>query len=181
MSTFRKIIDEVKEVLDGLDVSDYAAFVSLLRKETRFFFAGEGRSGLVAKMIAMRLMHSGKTVYVVGETITPSIRAGDVLIVISGSGQTTLTKHIGQTAFSVGAHVVLVTANKDAHTFDWCSAVLHIPAATKRRLSYEPRTIQPLGNQFDQSAHIILDAAIIDSLSSSQSNNAMQKRHANLE
>ena len=44
------------------------------------FVCGEGRSGLVARMIAMRLMHLGCQVYVVGETTTPSIKTNDLLI-----------------------------------------------------------------------------------------------------
>ena len=36
----------------------------------------------------MRLMHLGFNVYVVGETVTPAVETDDLLIVISGSGET---------------------------------------------------------------------------------------------
>ena len=38
----------------------------------------------------MRLMHLGFHVYVMGETITPSIGKGDLIIALSGSGTTKL-------------------------------------------------------------------------------------------
>src|SRR5699024_1047046 len=151
----------------------------LLKQDCTIYFAGEGRSGLVAKAIAMRLMHAGKKVYVAGETITPAIEADDVLILLSGSGKTNQVVHLGNQASECGAHVFLVTTNKQALEQDWCKEGLHIRAATKYRLPNEPDTIQPLGNQFDQSAHIILDATVIDSLEETEQN--MKDTHSNLE
>ena len=68
--------DEVKEV------------VELCQKANRIFIAGAGRSGFCARGFANRMMHLGFTVYFVGETTTPSIQEGDLLIVGSGSGTT---------------------------------------------------------------------------------------------
>ncbi len=181
VSTIQLILAEMASVLKNCCNREYEFFVSLLKRESRFFFVGEGRSGLVAKMIAMRFMHSGKTVFVIGETTTPSIGIDDVLIVLSGSGQTPMIKQIGQSASDAGAFVCVVTTNTEVKQFTWCSAILHVPAATKYRLQGEPSTIQPLGNQFDQAAHLLLDAAIIDSLSENQTNDSLKKQHANLE
>ena len=60
----------------------------LIESAPRIFVAGAGRSGLCMKAFGMRLMHTGKTVHVVGETTTPSIAEADLLIVGSGSGRT---------------------------------------------------------------------------------------------
>lgn len=173
------ILKELQSVCNNINDEAYYSLVSLLEKDCIFYFAGEGRSGLVAKAIAMRLMHAGKKVYVAGETITPAIGAKDVLILLSGSGKTNQVVHLGNQASECGAHVFLVTTNKQALEQDWCQEGLHIPAATKYRLANEPETIQPLGNQFDQSAHIILDAAIIDSLEETEQK--MKEAHSNLE
>ncbi|WP_078382058.1 6-phospho-3-hexuloisomerase [Sutcliffiella halmapala] len=181
MNTISTILDELRTVCSQVSEEEYSALVQLLQEDRTFYFAGEGRSGLVAKAIAMRLMHGGKRVFVIGETTTPAIGSSDVLIVLSGSGKTAQTVHIGESAFKVGAHVFLVTTNRDALSSTWCSGGLLIPAATKHRLPSEPSTIQPLGNQFDQSAHILLDAAIIDSLQSSSLQEEMKKIHLNLE
>lgn len=181
MNTITTILEELTEVCNGLSQSEYRALVELFQQDRTFYFAGEGRSGLVAKTIAMRFMHGGKRVHVIGETTTPAIHASDVLIILSGSGKTMQTLHLGESASSIGAYVFLVTTNKDALNSSWCSAGLRIPAATKNRMSDEPSTIQPLGNQFDQSAHIILDAAIIDALNSTDLQQEMKKKHSNLE
>jgi 6-phospho-3-hexuloisomerase len=53
----------------------------------RWFCSGQGRSGLVAQMVAMRLMHVGFDVHAVGEPTAPSIREGDGLVMISGDPQ----------------------------------------------------------------------------------------------
>jgi 6-phospho-3-hexuloisomerase len=60
MNTVLKVLEEMKAVCSNVVPEDYESFVKLLKEDKRFFFTGEGRSGLVAKAIAMRLMHSGK-------------------------------------------------------------------------------------------------------------------------
>lgn len=181
MNTISTILDELQSVCNNVADSEYEELVSLLKKDVTFYFAGEGRSGLVAKAIAMRLMHTGKKVYVVGETITPAIEKEAVLIMLSGSGETNQILHLGEQASEVGAYVFLITTNKLVICQKWCTKGLYIPAATKRRLPDEPETIQPLGNQFDQSAHIILDAAIINSIEGTNRHEKMDNRHSNLE
>jgi 6-phospho-3-hexuloisomerase len=181
MPTVNQIIEEVAGVLRNCNQKEYENLVSLLKKDVRFFFTGEGRSGLVAKMMAMRLMHSGKNVYVIGETTTPSIRKGDVLIVITGSGSTPSIVHICKSASEQGAFVLAVTTNTQLYRESWCSGILHVAAATKKRTKDEPHTLQPLGNQFDQSVHLLIDAAIIDSLAYFQTNESLRKLHSNLE
>lgn len=59
-----------------------------IRNSDRIFVVGTGRSELVGKAFAMRLMHLGFNVHVVGEVTTPAIRDKDCLIAISGSGET---------------------------------------------------------------------------------------------
>src|SRR5699024_7999258 len=130
-----------------------------LKEQRRFFFLGEGRSGLIAKAVAMRLMHTGKQVYVVGETTTPAIEKGDLLIVISGSATSVNIVNSIEKAIKSNAEIFLVTTNDKSVQYH---KRLLINAATKLRKEHEPESIQPLGNQFDQFAHLVLDAAIID-------------------
>lgn len=181
MRTISTVLEEMQAVCTQVVPEEYMSFVQLLKENKRFFFTGEGRSGLVAKAIAMRLMHSGKTVYVVGETTTPAIEKEDILIVLSGSAKTGQAVSVSESASKSGARVFLVTTNKEALRKALYSGGMQIPAATKYRLPDEPDTIQPLGNQFDQAAHLIMDAAIIDSLADKNSNDELKKKHANLE
>ncbi len=181
LNVITTILEELQAVCQNISKVEYEKLVALLQEDRIFYFAGEGRSGLVAKTIAMRLMHSGKEVYVIGETITPAIEKEDVLMMLSGSGKTNQVIHLGEKAAECGADVFLVTTNKQALNYSWCTKGLYIPAATKYRLPEEPATIQPLGNQYDQSAHIILDAAIIDSLQMTNAHEKMNEKHTNLE
>lgn len=175
---------EISTVLSNIDEKEALHLSERINAAKRIFVYGEGRSGLMGKAFAMRLMHGGYTVYVIGETITPSIETGDLLIAISGSGSTSAITQFAAKANEAGAEVFLVTTNKESKLAEICSGVLIIPAATKYRRESEPATIQPLGNQFDQSVHLVLDAIIIHSLQKdgqTSSHEEMKNRHANLE
>lgn len=177
------IADEIGEVLRRVDPDQSEKLASELQKANRIFVAGTGRSGLVGKIFAMRLMHSGYPVYVVGETITPSIEQGDILLVISGSGSTGTLKMYAEKAKKAEASLALVTTNKDSAIGELSDCTLVIPAATKKRLESEPDTIQPLGSQFDQSAHLLLDAIMVYLLQEykREDTSELNRKHANLE
>lgn len=178
------VVKEVTEVLGNVD-SDQAVQVSKeLQHAKRIFIAGTGRSGAIGKTFAMRLMHIGFNVYVVGESITPSIESDDLLLLISGSGSTVSLKQYAKKAKEVDARVALLTTNEDSPIGQLSDCSLQIPAATKKRLNSEPETIQPLGSQFDQSAHLLLDAIavyLLQQLPKSDDNSDLVQKHANLE
>src|SRR5699024_6198574 len=82
------IAGEIQEVLEEINEQEAINLAEAIQKANRIFIAGTGRYGLVGKMVGMRLMHSGYSVYIVGETITPSLESEDLLLLISGSGGT---------------------------------------------------------------------------------------------
>ncbi|MBN6206741.1 SIS domain-containing protein, partial [Ralstonia pickettii] len=116
----------------------------------KIYIAGTGRSGLIGKTFAMRLMHCGLNVYVVGETTTPSIENGDILIIISGSGNTDSLVLLANKANKAGASILLISTNKNSQIGEISSLVLTLPATTKNRVLKDTSlaTIQPLGSQF---------------------------------
>ena len=79
---------EIADTAAKIDEPQVADLARHLCRHTRVFVAGAGRSGLVLRMFAMRLMHFGPTVHVAGDTTTPAISSGDLLLVASGSGTT---------------------------------------------------------------------------------------------
>ena len=89
-------------------------FLTELLHAKRIYVMGAGRSGLVAKAFAMRLMHLGFAAFVVGETITPALNKDDVMVVFSGSGKTKTVADIAETAKEIGAHICLITSNADS-------------------------------------------------------------------
>lgn len=125
------IQDEIRRTSADIDPEQVAALAAELRLADRIFVTGAGRSGLVLKMAAMRLMHLGLTVHVVGETTAPAIRAGDLLLAASGSGTTAGVVKAAETAHRQGARVAVYTTNPGSPLAEVASVVVRIPAAQK--------------------------------------------------
>ncbi|WP_324777874.1 6-phospho-3-hexuloisomerase [Virgibacillus senegalensis] len=187
MKDMSAIIDtigkEITGVLARIDQDSVKQLAEELNSARRIFVDGEGRTGLMGKAFAMRLMHAGFPVYVVGETITPSIADGDLYVALSGSGSTGGTFTKAEKVREVGAKVAAVTANPESPLSKLADHAIYLPTATKKRLPYEPDTIQPLGNQFDQTLHLVLDASVIYAMETFKNTNheALKQQHTNLE
>src|SRR3954462_12449781 len=127
------ILKEIETVLSQVAEDNLQELAVELQKAKRIFIIGEGRSGLMAKSFAMRLMHLGATVFVVGETITPSIEEGDLLVAISGSGTTKSVVWTAEKTKSFGCSVMALTTNSESPLAAAATQILHVPAATKYR------------------------------------------------
>ena len=98
------VLQELTHTLSSIDEVQAENFVQLIDEADEVFCAGAGRSGFQVKGFAMRLMHMGVASYVVGETCTPNIKEGGVLVVCSGSGETkSLVNHAAKANGSTGS------------------------------------------------------------------------------
>ena len=79
---------KIKDILNYVSIDDIDKIKNLFITANRIFVYGAGRSGLVAKAFAIRLVHLGLQTFVIGETITGPVQKGDLVIIISGSGET---------------------------------------------------------------------------------------------
>jgi len=152
-----------------------------LRDARRVFTLGAGRSGIALNMTAMRLMHLGLTVHVVGEATAPAIETGDVLLVASGSGTTAGIVSAARTAHEVGAKTVAITADATSVIADLANVTIVVPAA--RKLDRDSAaSVQYAGSLFEQSVAIIGDA-LFHALwkASGQTADELWPRHSNLE
>lgn len=69
------ICNELSDVMFHVKPEQFSKALVLLGEPGRWwFFTGQGRSGLVAQMAAMRSMHLGYESHMVGEATAPSIR-----------------------------------------------------------------------------------------------------------
>ncbi|MDQ5861442.1 MAG: 6-phospho-3-hexuloisomerase [Actinomycetota bacterium] len=173
--------NEISAVSQRVDPSLVAALVTELRLADRIFVTGAGRSGLVLKMAAMRLMHLGLTVHVVGETTAPAIRAGDLLLAASGSGTTAGVVTAAETAAAQGARVAAYTTSSGSPLAAVAAAVVLIPAAQKTdHASAVSR--QYSGSLFEQVLFTTTEA-VFQSLwdEDAASPEDLWQRHANLE
>jgi 6-phospho-3-hexuloisomerase len=173
-SAWLAVRDEVSGVLSAVSGEQMSAAAALFAdRGRRWFCLGQGRSGLVAEMAAMRLMHVGFDVHAVGEPTAPSIREGDGLVAISGSGETPVTLHLARLAVGFRAAVLAVTTRADSTLAGLADAVIEVPTAGTRQFG---------GSLFEQSALLLLDAVVLQvTAGDPQAYAAMQARHANLQ
>lgn len=116
------------------------------------YFDAQGRSGLISRAVAMRLMHLGIATHVVGETLTPAISAGDLLIAASASGATPSTLAHARVARTIGATVAAITTSADTPLARAADLIVVLPARTV------VPTSQHAGSLFEQSWLVVGDA-----------------------
>lgn len=151
------VVEENFKVLKKADFASANQLAQSLLKCDRVFVVGEGRSGLAIQMAAMRLMHLGLEVHVVGEVTAPSIEAGDLLIACSGSGNTHGVVDLVQTAQKIGVEIAAITTNKNSSLGELGEIVIQIEAASKHS-SDHLQSQQFAGSLFEQSTLLLFDA-----------------------
>ena len=158
-----------------------ARIADLLSAAPRVFVLGAGRSGLALRMTAMRLMHLGLAVHVVGDVTTPAIASGDLLLTASGSGTTAGILRAAETAHAVGAAVAVMTTAEDSPLARSATVAVIVPAADKLDRS-GAASAQYAGGLFEQ-AVVVLGDALFHALwkRSGQTADDLWPRHANLE
>src|SRR5437868_8212472 len=105
----KTVLDELGETMRALDPGGLRALEEQLVAARRVFVAAAGRSGLVVRAFAMRLMHLGLHAHVVGDVTTPAFAAGDLLVIGSGSGEPESPGALGRKANTLGGVLAAVT------------------------------------------------------------------------
>lgn len=177
------VIDELGRTLRAISKEEEEKLADEILKANRIFVAGAGRSGMMARCFAMRLMHMGLTVYMVGEVVTPAIEKGDLLLIASGSGETASLVSMAKKAVALGAAVATVTIYPLATISTMANTVVVIHAPTsKSKVQSGASSVQPMGSLFEQSLLICLDYIILILMDKKQiTGEEMFLRHANLE
>lgn len=178
-----EIIDEIKFVTESINDQSADLVVKAITTAPRIFVAGAGRSGLMAKAFAMRLMHVGLDAKVIGEVTTPNSREGDLLILATGSGETESLKAYAEKAKKNGLKIITITGFPESTLGKIADTVLQIPAPTpKSNIQSAILSSQPMGSLFEQSLLLTLDALTINVMKAlNLKSDEMFKNHANLE
>lgn len=175
------VLAENQRVLQAIAYPAVEQLAQKIADVEQIFVIGEGRSGLAIRMAAMRLMHLGYQVHVVGETTTPSIRSTDLLIACSGSGSTETVCDIAAKAKGVGAYLVGVTANKQSSLGQLVDLPIELAAKTKQD-SGNARSQQFAGSLFEQSTLLFFDTLFyVLSQMLHKNSQSLLTLHANLE
>ncbi|MBQ6374818.1 MAG: 6-phospho-3-hexuloisomerase [Clostridia bacterium] len=184
VDTLARITDELREVSAGLDEAQLRTLKRAIVEADRVFVAGTGRSLLMIRGLAMRLMQMGFTAYVVGETTTPAIGPGDLLVIASGSGETATMVVCAEKCKRFGARLALITIHPDAPIGRLADLVVQVHTSSSKGGATAAKSFQPGGNAFEQSVLLIGDAVMMDIADTADvdaQNAALMGRHANLE
>jgi 6-phospho-3-hexuloisomerase len=172
-----RVVDAVRTA----SAASLDAAAALLAAAPRVFVLGAGRSGLALKMTAMRLMHLGLEVHVVGEVTSPAIAANDVLLVASGSGTTGAIVRAAETAQAVGASILALTTAPESPLGRLAWVTVVVPAAAKQDHAGQ-MSAQYSGGLFEQAVLLVGDALFHALWHQSGATAAeLWPRHANLE
>jgi len=192
----------LKEMLNQLNITiekidpdqvdtliDY--FLEAKRQKRKIMVVGAGRSGLVGRAFAMRLMHLDFNVHVIGETITPAVERDDILFAVSGSGETTAVVTAAKIAKRMGAKVIALTTYPRSPLGRDADHIVVIPGRSKvaskkdyfsRQILGVHEPLAPLGTLFELSATIFLDGLIVELMNRlGQTEEDMKRRHATIE
>jgi 6-phospho-3-hexuloisomerase len=191
--TMESIAGRVRKEAATLDRSEVNAFVAEIlsthEERHRIFLLGEGRSGLVARSFAMRLMHLGFDVYVFGEVVTPAVRGNDLLIAVSGTGETGPVNETARIAKRHGARIALVTSNTDSSLGKLAANVVTIRGRTEadetsfleRQVTGVSISLTPLGTLFEINVMVFLDSVIAGLIAAlEKKEEELAERHSDL-
>lgn len=153
----RAIVREHGALLAEIDAAALTRACDLLATAPRVFVCGQGRSGLIMRMLAVRLLHLGRPVHVIGETTTPPIAAGDLLIVCSGSGRTSIPQLVADRAVAAGATLLLFSAVGESPIAALADTIVVVPAPPKGG-GTDARSHQYEGSLFEQAVLLLCDA-----------------------
>lgn len=175
------ILDELKTTLDKIEPQVIQDAIDLIERSDKIFFHALGRAGYMGKSFVMRLMHMGKEVYVMGETNTPNFGANDVLIIASGSGETSQFVQMAKKAKSLGGKLLLFTGTPDSTLDQMADVSIVIQAPSKKQEDSSFCSVQPMASLFEQGILLAGDAIILTMMENASNNATMFSRHSNLE
>ncbi|MDI6640444.1 MAG: 6-phospho-3-hexuloisomerase, partial [Methanocellales archaeon] len=176
--------------VDELKDDQVGAVIDHILSARKIFVIGAGRSGLVGRAFAMRLMHLGLRVFVVGETITPAVEKGDLLVVISGSGETQSVVDLAKIGKYLGAKMISITSNPKSKAARHADVLVVLGKRVKtnemdyleRQVRGTHRSLAPLGTLFEITSMVFLDGIIAALMEITKKREMdLKLRHATLE
>ncbi|MFP4000378.1 MAG: SIS domain-containing protein [Thermoplasmata archaeon] len=160
----KKLKESVNHIMNSIELSfeelncdSIEETVSLLTSAENVFVYGSGRSGLVGRTFAMRLMQIGIDSFFIGETITPAVEKGDCVFFVSKTGETQTAIQAAEIVDTrVDAEIIVLTATPESTLAGFADVVITLEGNE----SEENSTLAPLGTIFEDTAMIFLDGLI---------------------
>jgi len=167
--------ERVTEALDRLEPATLDQVVALLAKAPATFVYGAGRSGIIGRAFAMRLVQIGLTAYVIGESVTPIVKRGDVVFILSGRGESQSSIQTANIVRREGAELIVLTGRATSKLAHIATALLPLDFAEDP----DRAKLAPLGTLFESASLRLTDALIAELMRArGETEESMRRRHA---
>jgi len=184
-NTMIEIANQVQKNAEIIDKDQMIKFIEIMlqkkKEDSMIFVYGAGRSGFVGRCFAQRMMHLGIKSCFVSDAITPQYTSKDLVVIISGSGETTSPVAIAQKAKKIGGSIALLTGNPESSIGKISDIVIKIEGKSKD-IATSQETLAPYTSLFDISTLSVLDSvgsALMKILGVTEDD--IDKRHATIE
>ena len=183
--TLVEIANQININTDAIDFDKILELANLIfkikSKNNKVFVYGAGRSGFIGRCFAQRLMHLGINSCFISDAVTYRYTKNDLLILISGSGETASSIAIAKKANEIGGNIVLFTTNPNSSIGKISKLVIEVKGKSKDA-AITKETLAPYTSLFDISTLSVLDSigsVLMNVLNVSE--NDIDKRHASIE
>ncbi|MFX0082976.1 MAG: SIS domain-containing protein [Candidatus Hodarchaeota archaeon] len=183
------IMNNIQANIDHLDKNfKYTQkFIDLVHdgliNKRRFFLLASGRSAFILQCFATRLVHLGAEVHIVTNLASmPALRKKDILIVLSGSGTTSivvsLLNNYVNTIKPYG--IITITSHPETVIGRLGDITIKLKGRTKRDKAVgDTAVLAPEGTMFEIAAFAYLDAVIAElAIKMGKTNDEMLKKHS---
>lgn len=172
------VLNQVRATVDNVGDAEVRRFIDMMRAAKSVVVFGRGRSGFAGRGFVVRLLHLGVPAYFVGETVSPPVQEADVVVLLSGSGETFSVVVTGQTAKNLGAKIVTITGSPDSTLAKMADLTILLRSPTGDR----QRALAPLGTLFENASAVFLDGVVAELMRlTGATEESMRARHATLE
>ncbi len=176
------ILTEIKTVLLKIDEKQASVLTEHILSAKKIVACGAGRVGMAVRGFVMRLKHMGIDAYILGDANVPSIKAEDLFLVCSGSGETQTIYELTLIAKRNQARIAAVTGNPESRIGKLADCVVEIKAPSKTKKIDNFISIQPMTTLNEQSLAIFFDAIVLKLMEElGETHDTMWERHSNLE
>lgn len=183
--TLLEIANQININSDTIDFDKILELVNLIftikSENNKVFVYGAGRSGFIGRCFAQRLMHLDINSCFISDAVTHRYTKNDLLILISGSGETASSVAIAKKANEIGGNIALFTTNPDSSIGKLSDLVIEVKGKSKD-VAMTKESLAPYTSLFDISTFSVLDSIgsiLMNVLNVSE--NDIDKRHASVE
>ena len=184
-NTMLELASQVKKNAEIINKNNIFNTIDLILQiynyKNRIFVYGAGRSGFIGRCFAQRLMHLGIKACFVSDAITYQYSSKDLLILVSGSGETTSTVAIAKKAKEIGGKIVSLSSNLKSTISKLSDCIIEIKGKSKD-IALTQDSLAPYTSLFDISVLAVLDSIggiLMKKLGVTEQD--IDKRHASIE